>query len=238
MASKGLVASKQKQRRVIGFVVVAIVVAVGYSWMEERVFVSTEGATTEETATTLVTKTGEPCSFRDALEELQKPGVGAAFSAQLAAAPYKQFYWECPPVSAATLETTPFQCLVIGRPRAYPEADPDDFHAFFKDDQEAIAFPNLGRDAVLVAPCPRGDESLYGHLAAFVRLATPTQQDRLWALVATSILDRITQLPPDTPLWLSTEGSGVPWLHVRIDSRPKYYKTRSFRIWPPPVQPL
>ncbi len=26
-----------------------------------------------------------------------------------------------------------------------------------------------------------------------------------------------------TPLWLSTAGGGVAWLHVRLDSRPKYY---------------
>ena len=29
--------------------------------------------------------------------------------------------------------------------------------------------------------------------------------------------------PCTRPTWLSTEGSGVPWLHVRLDSRPKYY---------------
>lgn len=25
------------------------------------------------------------------------------------------------------------------------------------------------------------------------------------------------------PLWVSTSGLGVSWLHVRLDSRPKYY---------------
>ena len=29
-------------------------------------------------------------------------------------------------------------------------------------------------------------------------------------------------------LWMSTEGSGVPWLHVRLDSRPKYYKHHEY----------
>ncbi|MGI9175867.1 MAG: DUF6940 family protein [Rhodothermales bacterium] len=24
-------------------------------------------------------------------------------------------------------------------------------------------------------------------------------------------------------MWLSTAGGGVSWLHVRLDSRPKYY---------------
>ena len=28
----------------------------------------------------------------------------------------------------------------------------------------------------------------------------------------------------DMPLWVSTAGLGVSWLHVRLDARPKYYR--------------
>ncbi len=28
----------------------------------------------------------------------------------------------------------------------------------------------------------------------------------------------------DRPTWLSTAGHGVAWLHVRLDTRPKYYR--------------
>ena len=31
------------------------------------------------------------------------------------------------------------------------------------------------------------------------------------------------------PIWLSTAGMGVPWLHVRLDSRPKYYAFGPYR---------
>jgi len=27
----------------------------------------------------------------------------------------------------------------------------------------------------------------------------------------------------ETPLWASTSGAGVAWLHIRFDTRPKYY---------------
>ena len=33
----------------------------------------------------------------------------------------------------------------------------------------------------------------------------------------------------EKPLWLSTAGGGVAWLHLRIDSRPKYYSHRPYR---------
>jgi hypothetical protein len=29
--------------------------------------------------------------------------------------------------------------------------------------------------------------------------------------------------------WLSTAGLGVPWLHVRVDSAPKYYRHADFK---------
>ena len=35
------------------------------------------------------------------------------------------------------------------------------------------------------------------------------------------------------PVWLSTNGDGVSWLHVRTDERPKYYTHgpyRTFRV--------
>ena len=31
------------------------------------------------------------------------------------------------------------------------------------------------------------------------------------------------------PVWLSTAGAGVPWLHVRLDDRPKYYGFGPYR---------
>ncbi len=33
-----------------------------------------------------------------------------------------------------------------------------------------------------------------------------------------------------SPLWLSTAGMGVSWLHLRLDSRPKYYRHRAYAV--------
>jgi hypothetical protein len=46
----------------------------------------------------------------------------------------------------------------------------------------------------------------------------------LWRATAETLLDRIS----DTPTWLSTAGLGVIWLHLRLDSRPKYYSYRPY----------
>ena len=71
-----------------------------------------------------------------------------------------------------------------------------------------------------MAPCPPGDDRDFSHLAKFVRRATPAQQDALWQAVGEAMATRVG----DRPVWLSTAGHGVAWLHVRLDDRPKYYR--------------
>ena len=68
----------------------------------------------------------------------------------------------------------------------------------------------------------------YGHLAAFVREAPREQVHALWARVGELVLERVSNVP----LWLSTAGGGVAWLHVRLDSRPKYYTHAPYRRAP------
>lgn len=91
--------------------------------------------------------------------------------------------------------------------------------------QRCCLVPNLNGDAVLVGPCPVGPVKAYAHLAAFVREAPDAQKHALWKLVG-ELMERRLELTPD---WLSTAGAGVPWLHVRLDRRPKYYSHAPYR---------
>ena len=78
--------------------------------------------------------------------------------------------------------------------------------------------------SVLVVPRPDGPPAAYGHLAAFVRQAPERQKHDLWPAVAAAMKARIG----GDPVWLSTAGAGVPWLHVRLDNSPKYYGHRPY----------
>jgi hypothetical protein len=150
-----------------------------------------------------------------------------SFLETLAAAPFEAYRWETPAVSAATLHND-FEFVLLDAPglQRPPEADAlaDQFRAA-GDDQAVIAFPNLGGDAVLVVPRPSGPPSAYPHLAAFVREAPRQQVHDLWRLVGRTIWGRLNA----RPLWVSTAGMGVAWLHVRLDSRPKYYGFAPYR---------
>lgn len=146
------------------------------------------------------------------------------FNALLAETPFTAFRWETPGVTIATLDR-PFECVLLDDPWLARRPDPTAFAEHFTQSQSVVAFPNLGRDAVLVVPCPLADHSAYGHLAAFVRHAPGAQRDALWLAVGDAMAKRVG----DRPVWLSTAGAGVSWLHVRLDDRSKYYGYAQYR---------
>jgi len=143
----------------------------------------------------------------------------------LAEAPFNAYRWETPPVSVET-SGREFEFVLLDSP--FLDCDPDE-HAFANQfatagDKPVTVFPNLGGDALLIVPCPLASLGAYGHLAAFVRSAPDEQNHALWRAVGTTLRQRLGE----RRLWLSTAGGGVAWVHVRLDTRPKYYGYRSY----------
>jgi hypothetical protein len=173
-------------------------------------------------------RAGAPASFAEVIGALRDDAaLRAALSSGLAALPYRAFKWETPPVTRATLRRA-FECVVLDSPRLARSVDAITFAEHFVETEAVVTFPSLGRDAILVAPCPRGALSSYGHLAAFVRNAPRSQQHALWTRVGDAMDRRVG----DQPVWLSTAGGGVAWLHVRLDDHPKYYGYAPYRVYP------
>jgi hypothetical protein len=148
------------------------------------------------------------------------------FLATLAASPYPAFFWEMPTVDSGTL-TRPFECAVLrSGALARMPADDTDFAEHLRGPEPVAAFPNLGSDALLIAPRKIADADFYGHIAAFVRGAPREQQHTLFHHLALEIENRLATSP--TRFWISTAGLGVPWVHLRLDERPKYYQYRRY----------
>jgi uncharacterized protein DUF6940 len=144
----------------------------------------------------------------------------AEWVAQLAAIPFDAYCFEAPPLTKALLNE-PFECVFVESPAlARLAADSRPFQEHFRKAGGSVAFPSLGKDAWLVAPCPVNDSTCYTHLACFLRSAAREEVCQLWREVAKGLDARLA----DAPLWLSTAGLGVSWLHVRLDTRPKYYR--------------
>jgi hypothetical protein len=162
------------------------------------------------------------------------PALRSALSETLAASPFPAFFWETPAVSA-TSTASAFEMVVVSAPHlSRAEPSPAAFAEHLESDAaegaEVCTFTNLGGDAVLVVPRAAADRAAYGHLAAFVRAAPARQIDALWQAVGAAL--RAAWSRSSAPLWLSTSGSAVPWLHVRLDARPKYYSHAPYRSRP------
>ena len=169
-----------------------------------------------------------PVSFRRFFELLASSDEFADwYSETLAAFEAEAFYRELPPVTTATLDKDTEFVLIEAPMLARSPPEPAPFSAYFDRalDEDVIVFPNLGGDAVMVVPCPRGPDQHYPHLAAFLRGADKHQVGALWQKTAQQMLRSFGE----RPVWLSTAGGGVAWLHIRLDSRPKYYSYGPYR---------
>jgi hypothetical protein len=164
---------------------------------------------------------GKPASFADVLRGWQSDaGFRSMYNDLLAGSPYSAFRWETPPATSATLSRS-FEFVLLDSPSLTRTPDSEAFAEYFQksSETEVVEFSNLGGDAILIVPRPNASPSTYVHLASFVREAPESQRHALWQLVGSAMSRRIGA----KPVWLSTAGAGVSWLHVRLDDRPKYY---------------
>ena len=171
----------------------------------------------------------EPLSWSGVVDRWQNdPSFRCFFVSILADAPFPAYFWETPPITRAAINQDFEFVLVDSQQLAGVRTDQRAFASHFasaRPGTSVIEFSNLGGDATLVVPCPRGKPSAYSQISAFARLAPDDQQHQLWKLVGATLERRLgAQL-----VWLSTSGLGIYWLHIRLDSSPKYYTHEPYR---------
>ena len=151
----------------------------------------------------------------------------------------KAFFFETKGVTLQNSQIKPFEFVLVESDYLYNFADAQQDADTFGDHLNCVnnsdassttpaacVFPNLGGDSLLVAPTrlDKSANNIYGHLGAFVRRAPQSQMVATWKLVLKSYLQRLS----DAPVWFSTDGTGVAWLHFRFDPSPKYYDYTEF----------
>jgi len=169
---------------------------------------------------------GELLTFKAVIEYWKHSSEFRLFYNQILQVPFPAFFWENKAVSIDTLNQT-YEFVIVGT-NSFQGKNANDkpFGKYFIPDIEAVSFPNLGNNAQLVVPCPTlAEKEHYIHIASFIRNASENQIDAFWKLVGIELGRSINE----EPIWLSTSGLGVYWLHVRLDQRPKYYTHRPYK---------
>jgi hypothetical protein len=151
----------------------------------------------------------------------------------LVEAPFPAYFWETPPVTSDSLDAT-FEFVLVNSPqltgiRTGNRAFSNQFSSA-QSGESVIKFMNLGGDATLVVPCPREPRDHYAHLASFARGASGDQQHELWAMVGATLENSLGS----KPVWVSTSGLGIYWVHIRLDAYPKYYTHDPYRMFRQP----
>lgn len=174
-----------------------------------------------------------PLSLREICGAWQDAKFAREFAQAVAARPFDAFFWETPPAALGD-EDQPFEFVLTSAPglaRVQPDSAPFQRQFAKQTGAEVLAFPNLGGDALLIVPAPIAAPACYTHLAAFLRQAPATQIAAFWRTAALALTQRLSAVAP-APVWLSTAGMGVSWLHLRLDSRPKYYRHQPYTVYP------
>lgn len=167
-----------------------------------------------------------PLAKRAAFERLgADPAFRDYLSGLLRRVAFPSYRLELPPLSAATV-SEPFEFVVVDDPRLEVPPEPAVFASYFEPpvDAPVRTVANLGGTARLIVPRQIGAAEHYAHLARFLRGAPAPQVHALWQCVAAGVLADLD----DEPLWVSTAGGGVAWLHVRLERHPKYYRHRPY----------
>ena len=172
---------------------------------------------------------GESMSWSDVIEQWQSDqAFRSYFISLLAEAPFPAYFFETPPITTSIISQEFEFVLVDSKALVGVRSDQFAFaerFALAQAGESVIEFANLGGDAVLVVPCPGEPLSAYAQISEFSRHARTDQQHYLWAIVGAALQRRLGE----RPVWLSTSGLGIYWLHIRLDSTPKYYTHDPYR---------
>ncbi len=166
-------------------------------------------------------------SFEDVFKLWENnPEFIAFYTDELIKLDYPAFYWEHPAISKEFLPKK-YECILQ---RSQPlEHLPSNENAFknYLDSKEQVAdFMNLGKNARLVVPTKKTEDEIYNHIGKFIRLANKEQVIEVFKRVGQTVIEELEQ---QKLIWLNTAGLGVIWLHIRMDTRPKYYKTKKYK---------
>lgn len=130
-------------------------------------------------------------------------------------------YWEFPPFFLETKQNVAkFAIIKCGN---FGKSNSASFKNFLnnKKDNEIVIFKNLSGDTDLITINSVDPENPnFCHIMKFMKNSSHKNKHQLLKTIGKEMLKYSNNIDP---IYLSTHGHGVPWLHVRISKFRKYY---------------
>jgi len=95
-----------------------------------------------------------------------------------------------------------------------------------QNNELVTSFENISKSSMLIVPTLINDHILnkahYISLYHFIKHAPKKEIEQFWSKWSA---ETQKQLQQNKTIWMSTHGTGVHWLHGRLDTTPKYYSS-------------
>lgn len=131
------------------------------------------------------------------------------------------YFFECPSIKSSNVKDKKFEFVLISAHLSLKD-DPQSYKQYFiEKTQSVVHFYNPSKTCLLIVPYPLSKKHNYSSLGPYIRQDMIEQYLKLFEETGHQLL-RLLKESVD-PIWLSTHGAGVPWLHIRLDKIPKYY---------------
>jgi len=144
---------------------------------------------------------------------------------------YNNCLWEFPPITSSTLNDK--ASFVIIPTSKFPSADPSSFNDKFNVTKSTkfVIFDNISGDTKLISPVPstkkENNNEFCGHIMNFMKYCDDDQKHDLLKMLGDHVKN-IMSLSIKQSIYVSTHGHGIPWLHIRISTHPKYYVYKKY----------
>jgi len=167
------------------------------------------------------TRNKKPLTWKEFISESKAKSLSLVLQIQEAISRpnLEKIYFNCPPLTSDDLDN-PVEFAILDAPLR-SSTDVESFKDKFVGKSVVTSFNNFNADSLMVCPIPEEgqDVDIYSSLAPFIRSAPIKQQIAFWARVAKDLDTLISE----RTVWMNTAGDNVSFLHLRLDSKPKYY---------------
>ena len=179
----------------------------------------------------MILKNKQPLTRKEFIDRIGSSELQSLINADIRSQG-KAVYFETTELSQKTKNQIFYYALLPAKPLNNVSADTSSFadnivmKTATEQNQTIIAFENLSKSSMLIVPTLIKShlDNKENYLSLYHFLCNAPQQEiqTFWDLCAIKAQQRLS-LGKTT--WMSTHGTGVYWLHGRLDDTPKYYSS-------------